>query len=204
MDVSFFFVIEKSLLAFVVFVGSVDEGVECVVEVLVLHRLPHLLHHDQELLSNHVVDPQTQNGNSLIGLLQNLLLSLHCMSQQLVLFLACLDLVHECVLTVDQLNSLLEAGIVVLIDLLLETDFHDASECLGLSLVVGVGTYLVDGLDGTDFSNVVVFIFGLLGDFFMDKLELLFWMSVELPFLDLFDEVSPEDSVNNAQGGLLV
>jgi hypothetical protein len=56
----FFFVVEETLLSFVVFVGSVDQGVKGVVEVFVFDRLPNFFHHDQELLSDHVVDPEAE------------------------------------------------------------------------------------------------------------------------------------------------
>lgn len=74
---SSFFFIEQSLLSFVIFIGCVNEGVECVVEMLVLHRFPYFLHHDEELLCDHVVDSETQDGNCFIGFFEDLLLSLN-------------------------------------------------------------------------------------------------------------------------------
>ena len=53
-----FFFLDVTLLSFIVFVGCVDQAIEGIVEVLVFNRLPYLLHHDQELLGYHVVDPQ--------------------------------------------------------------------------------------------------------------------------------------------------
>lgn len=94
LDESLFFFVEYSLLAFIVFVGGVDECIKCVVQVLVLHRLPHFFHHDEELLSDHVVDPQAQNGDSFVGLLENLLLGFDLMSQRFVFFFVCSDLIH--------------------------------------------------------------------------------------------------------------
>lgn len=126
------------------------------------------------------------------------------MSQGLIFFLVCSDFVHECVLAVDQFKPFLEAGIVISVNLLLEADFEDASECLSLGFVVRVGVDLIDGLKGTYLCDIVVFVLRLLGDFAVDELELLFRMSVELPLLDLLGEVSSENSVNDAQGGLLV
>jgi len=53
-----FFFFDVTLLSFIVFVGRVDQAIKCVVEVFVLDRLPHFLHHYQELLGYHVVDSQ--------------------------------------------------------------------------------------------------------------------------------------------------
>jgi hypothetical protein len=86
-----------------------------------------------------------------------------------------------------------------MINLLLKAHFKEASECFGFSLVVGISAYLVDSLKGTVFSNIVILFFRLLCYLAMDKLKLSFRVSVVLPILDMLSEVSPENSINDAQ-----
>lgn len=86
-----------------------------------------------------------------------------------------------------------------MIDFLLEIDLKNASVCFSFCLVIRITTYLINGLNSSDLGNVVILIFRFLRDLIVDKFEFALRIRVVLPTLDLFSEVSSENSVNNTQ-----
>jgi len=84
-----------------------------------------------------------------------------------------------------------------MIDFLLEVDLKNASKCFGLSLIIRITTDLIDSLNSSDLGNVVVLIFRFLSDLTVDKFKFALRIRIVLPSLNLFSEVSSENSVNN-------
>jgi hypothetical protein len=93
------------VLLLIVLVGLVYKPVEGVIHVPVLDGLPDLFDHVDELLSYHIVDSERENRNCFVSLFKVFIFSVQLHLEHLCLLLVASHLLHQLVLTVDQLES---------------------------------------------------------------------------------------------------
>lgn len=94
-------------LPFVVFVGLVNQAIEGFVHMTVFNGVPDLLDHIDKLLSDDIVDPESQGSDYLVGLLQVSVLAVQLVLHNLSLLLVSSDFLHQYVLTVNKLQPFL-------------------------------------------------------------------------------------------------
>ena len=95
------------LLPLVVDIGLLDNTIESIIDSSKLYTFIDLLKKSHKLLSNHIVDPQTQQSHSLIAIPQTPLFVLQFNQITLILSLVRPHLLHQYILTVNQLQPLI-------------------------------------------------------------------------------------------------
>jgi len=100
-------------------------------------------------LGYHIVDSETEKGNSFFGLFENSFFLFEIMIEAFVFFFVGSNFFHKSILSVDQLNSFFQTGIIVSIDFLSEHDFDETSESFGFGFVVRSRANFVNSLKST-------------------------------------------------------
>ncbi len=92
------------------------------------------------------------------------------MVQALVFFFVSSDFLHQCVLPVDKLEPFFEAGVIVVVYFLLEHYLKETPKGLCFSFIVRACTDFADGLNCSEFGNIVKLVLRFPVDFIVHKL----------------------------------
>lgn len=169
----------------------------------ILDLFPDLFNHIHEFLGDNVINSESQSCDDFVGFFEVALLCLQLALKSFGFVFVCTDFFHEDVLSVDQFESFFKRLIVISFGSLVIHVLNDVSKGADFSFVGSLFTEFAQRLEGSNLGNVVVFFLGFFSQIGMDVFKFTFRLSVELPFLQLFSQVSLEHSVNDAERCLL-
>ncbi len=111
-----------------VLIGFLNYSIKSLIKVSPVDVVDDFFYNADELTGDHEVNSQAEDGNCLVSFCQKTLFLIDLLHQLLVLFLILLHFLYQCVLLINQLQSLFNILVELSLFFHFQTKLHQVSE----------------------------------------------------------------------------